>query len=75
MGSSVAKFLLFNCRFGVLVEHFRKPRNRPDGRQQAPDIQMELKRDLSSGGPGLARLGVSSGTAPETALKRKSPRC
>jgi hypothetical protein len=28
MGSSVAKILLVGCRFGVLVEHFRKPRNR-----------------------------------------------
>jgi hypothetical protein len=56
MGSSVANFLLVRCRFGVLVEHFRKPRNRPATgsihRQQAPDIQMELKRDLSLGGPG-----------------------
>jgi hypothetical protein len=29
MGSSVAKILLVRCRFGVLVEHFRKPRNQP----------------------------------------------
>jgi hypothetical protein len=55
MGSSVAKFLLVCCRLGVLVEHFRKPRNQPAaglvGRQQAPDIKMELKRDLSLDGP------------------------
>jgi hypothetical protein len=47
MGSLVANFCSFRCRFGVLVEHFRKPRNQPaigrDGRQQAPVTQDEIE--------------------------------
>ena len=55
MGSSVAKCLLVGCRFGVLVEHFRKPRNQPaigfDGRHKPLIFKIKLKRDLVWAGP------------------------